>query len=63
LKLKAVQGVVQVFENQTLRARIVEAVDETSSMEREYFSGSLDRATSSTKLQQIREDSSDKDHF
>ena len=36
----------------TLRARIVDVVEETSSMEREYFSGSLDRATSSTKLKQ-----------
>lgn len=57
------QGVVQMFENQTLRARIVEAVEETSSMEREYSSASLDRATSSTKLKQIREDGSDEDQF
>ena len=34
----------------TFRAKIVEVVEEMSSMEREYSSGSLDLATSSTKL-------------
>ena len=37
-----------MFEKQTLRAGIVEAMEEMSSMEREYSSTSLDWATSST---------------
>ena len=54
MKYYFMQDEVKIYESRTLRARIVEAVEETSSMEREYFSGSLDRATSSTKLKQRR---------